>query len=193
MNKKNKLRDEFKLKRAKLDKKFVTEQGQKISQKIIDLGLLKKKKYVMCYSSANNEIDTKNLINFCLKKIKSVILPRIIDNEICCFCVEDANQLEVGNFKIMEPKTDVCKNFAMEEIELIIIPGLVFDKNCNRIGMGKGYYDKFLKKLLSQNPKVTIVGICYDFQVVDNFEDELEEFDIPMNIVITESNIYYKN
>ena len=71
---------------------------------------------------------------------------------------------------------------SVSDIDLIIVPGIAFDERCNRCGFGKGYYDR----LLSESKAVKI-GLCYDFQVVD--ELECDEYDIAMDMVITERRI----
>jgi len=83
----------------------------------------------------------------------------------------------------------------IKNINLVIVPGIAFDKLCNRIGMGKGFYDRFLGKLesfiKSNNTKIFLtVGVCYDFHIVNKLEVNSRDF--PMDIVVTESNVYFR-
>jgi len=73
----------------------------------------------------------------------------------------------------------------IEEIDLVIVPGVVFDKNLNRIGFGKGYYDKILNRL---KPSAKKVALAHDFQVLEDIP--AEEHDVKMDMIITEKNIY---
>ena len=90
---------------------------------------------------------------------------------------EGAEQLEQSNhFGIMEPKTG--KIVDPKEIDFAIIPGVAFDKKGNRLGRGKGYYDR----LMPQFKEITRVGVGYEFQLVESVP--VTQFDLPVDIVI---------
>ena len=84
--------------------------------------------------------------------------------------------LNKGAFNIMEPYGTPYTNYS--EIDLAIIPGMAFDNNGNRLGRGKGYYDRLLEKMTS----IYKIGICFPFQMVDNVPTECT--DIKMNEII---------
>ena len=89
--------------------------------------------------------------------------------------------LKTGVFGILEPSED-CEAVPESEIDLIIVPGVAFDRQLNRMGRGKGYYDRLLSTL--QAPKI---GICFDFQLQDTVPTE--SFDKKMDMIITEKEI----
>ena len=91
--------------------------------------------------------------------------------------------LKLNPFGYYEPKSISPVN--IEEIELVIVPGVVFDKNLNRIGFGKGYYDKILNKL---KPSAKKLAVAHEFQVLEIIP--AEEHDVKMDMIITEKNIY---
>ena len=88
--------------------------------------------------------------------------------------------------RLMEPKHDLLKKANIEDIDLIIVPGVVFDKHCNRIGFGAGYYDRFLSKRAKNTPTI---GIAYDYQIIDKIS--IGEYDVPLDFIITEKRIIY--
>ena len=89
--------------------------------------------------------------------------------------------LKTGVFGILEPSED-CEAVPESEIDLIIVPGVAFDRQHNRLGRGKGFYDRLLSTL-----DVPKIGICYDFQLKDQIP--AEPFDRKMDLIITEKEI----
>lgn len=131
---------------------------------------------ILMYHSLPDELDTRRFISK-WKERKQFFLPRVngVNLEILPY---DESRLEIGSFHIEEPSgTDV---HPVEEIEVIVVPGVAFDRRGRRLGRGKGFYDRLLA-----TSKATKIGVGYDFQLVD--EIPAEEHDIPMNMVITET------
>lgn len=110
---------------------------------------------------------------------KKFYLPRVngVNLEILPY---DESRLELGAFHIEEPTGN--DTVSEDEIELIIVPAVAFDRKRNRLGRGKGFYDRLLKLT-----RATKIGIGYNFQIVD--EIPVEEHDIPMDFVITQIGI----
>jgi 5-formyltetrahydrofolate cyclo-ligase len=92
----------------------------------------------------------------------------------------EETKLELGSFQIEEPTGDAVTDPA--EIEVIVVPAVAFDRKGNRLGRGKGFYDRLLS-----TTRATTIGVGYDFQVFD--ELPVEEHDIPMDMVITQNNV----
>ena len=86
-----------------------------------------------------------------------------------------------GRFGILEP-IELAK-ITYKSIDMVLVPGVIFDKNGYRLGYGLGYYDRFLNKL----PKAVKVGLCFDFQVMDKVPRE--EHDIPVDYIVTDKEI----
>lgn len=168
------LRNKYKLIRKNISNK--EEKSDIIINKILNLKEYKSAKTVALYYSLIDEVNTLKLIEKSLKE-KITLLPRVInDNEMTFFLIENINDLEVGSFNIKEPTT----NIEMNNIDLMIIPGICFDKNRNRIGFGKGYYDKYLC-----NHDIYKIGICFDEQIFPKMiESNIN--DIKMDLIITE-------
>ncbi len=96
------------------------------------------------------------------------------------------NMIE-DNWGILEPK-DIDKKNICENFDLIIIPGLAFDRRGNRIGYGGGYYDKYFSKIKNINNKV---ALAYDFQILDNIKSEIHDIKVDYIISNNETIITY--
>lgn len=131
---------------------------------------------ILIYNSLPDEVYTPAFIKHWESR-KQFYLPRVNGDDLDILPY-NGNQLEIGSFNIEEPTGDDIVDIS--EIELIIVPGMAFDKKGNRCGRGKGYYDRLLKTSLA-----TKIGIAYHFQIS---EDDIptEAHDIPMDIVISD-------
>ncbi|MDE6299665.1 MAG: 5-formyltetrahydrofolate cyclo-ligase [Muribaculaceae bacterium] len=132
--------------------------------------------HILMYHSLPDELHTHTFLGKWGKK-KHFYLPRVngVNLEILPY---DKSRLELGSFHIEEPTgTDVV---SPEEIELIVVPAVAYDRKGNRLGRGKGFYDRLL-----QTTKATKVGVGYEFQLVD--EVPVEPHDVGVDIIITQN------
>lgn len=174
-------------KRKSLAKKEIEKKSSKIKQKLYSLPEFKKAKNIMFYVSFNNEVDTIGIIKELLgNKEKNIIVPFVAKNNPILQLSElkSLDELEPRSLGILEPKEKCIKKFDIKNLDLVIVPGIVFDKNGHRIGYGYGYYDRFLKMLKEDVKKI---GLAFEFQLVDKIPKE--KHDIPVGIVITEKRI----
>ncbi len=137
-------------------------------------------KSVLFYASKSDEVLTKGMITRALSGGKRVALPvvreqDIVLSEIRCF----EGDLAPGKFGILEPKAVVPVEPG--KTEAVIVPGVAFDERGNRIGFGKGYYDRLLKKLDERIPRI---GLAYEFQVVPKMAGG--KWDVPVHLIVTE-------
>ncbi len=153
--------------------KCIAEHSREFTQKV---------KEVCIFLSAFKEPDTFGIIEDLWAKSIKVAVP--ISNtdtlEITLSYIESKDDLVQGAYNIYEPS--VVKPAKGCDMDVIFVPGLAFDRSGGRMGFGKGYYDKFLKRC-----RGTKVGICYDFQLFDSIPTE--EHDIPMDYIITDKEI----
>ncbi len=140
-------------------------------------GFFKKSRNVMLFSSLPDELPTHNVIEH-WAQTKNVYLPRVSGDDIEVIKYEPGT-LKQGSFNIMEPATGEVVDPSI--LDLVIVPGVAFDHNCNRCGRGKGYYDRFL----SQTHAVTI-AVCFDCQLVSE-PLPVEPHDIPAQHLVTSS------
>lgn len=154
-------------------KKQLEEKSKIALSKILNHPLYKKAKVVMLYNALPDEIDTTALIEDALKS-KKVVLPKVNGLDIIPVEYTKETPLENGSFNIQEPEGKTYTG----EYDLIIIPGMAFDKKGNRLGRGKGFYDRFLV----QKASTPFMGVCFDFQFLSSIPHE--NFDRAMNEVI---------
>lgn len=129
---------------------------------------------ILMYHSLPDELSTHRFLEKWNKQ-KTFYLPRVngVNLEILPY---DQSRLELGAFHIEEPTgTDAVD---VNQIELIIVPAVAYDRNGNRLGRGKGFYDRLLA-----STKATKIGVAYEFQLVD--EIPAEPHDVPMDMIIT--------
>ncbi len=174
--------------RNHMNKQDVLTNSKIIMDKLRNLNEYANAETVFIYMDFNNEVITRDLIEEMLKEKKHVIVPytdtinvKLIPTEIF-----DINQdLEKCSFGYYEPKKDIIKQVETEKFDLIVVPGVAFDRSLNRLGFGKGYYDRILS--LRRND-CKAIAVSHDFQVQN--EIPAEEHDVKMDMIITEKNIY---
>ena len=136
----------------------------------------------------HNEINTWLIIRRLQQEFPkmAILIPKIIPEnfEIENFLF-DEKKLIVNPWGILEPSGENQDKIEPEKIDLVIIPLLIFDKNGNRVGHGKGFYDRFLQQC---NPKTLKIGVCLE-EPIEMIED-VNEFDIKMDFCITPIKIY---
>ncbi len=176
----NNLRTTIKNKRNDLSKEKIAVLSKEITKKFFSLDFVKGKKIFFVYNSIKNEVDTSYIITTLKSAEKTIAYPITIGNEMVAV-LPLKEELVIGDFGIKIPK----KYTVTTEIDVAVIPLLICDENKNRVGYGKGYYDKFLSK----NDCIK-VGICYDFQVVESITPN--EWDVPLDYIITPTKIITK-
>ena len=169
----------------------LSEQTHKLKSKIITDTLLKSNEYInaqtiFIYYPLRKEIDTREIIKDALAKNKKIVLPKVFGCEIKIFFITDVEKdLRPGSFDILEPDLSKCREADLRSVDLVIVPGLCFDFNFNRLGYGGGFYDKILEKL---DIKIKKIALAFDLQILDNVH--ACSHDKKIDIIITESNIY---
>lgn len=175
-------------KRNLLKEEEIKEKSKKIIKNLKSLREFQEAKNILFYVSFNKEVNTQEIIKELLKiKEKKTIVPFTIKNDLRLHLSElkDFIELEPRTFGILEPKERYIREFNKDKLDLVIVPGVVFDKNGNRIGYGYGYYDRFLKTIKKEILKI---GLAFDFQVIDKIPEE--KHDVPLNIIVTEKEIF---
>jgi len=179
------LKQEIIVKRKALSKQEINKKSSNIKENLYSLKEFKAAKNVMLYVSFNNEVDTQEVIKELLNK-KNVIIPYVVKNNPILQLSElkGFNELEPKTFGILEPKENFTREFSSKKLDVVVVPGLVFDKNGHRIGYGYGYYDRFLKNL---DKNIIKIGLGFELQIVDKIPEE--RHDVPVDFVITENKV----
>ena len=167
------LRDKYKEIRKNIKNK--EEIDKSIFNKIVNLEEYKQSDLILTYVSLKKEVDTIKLIKYSLEEGKRVAVPKCEGKDITFYYIYTLEDLEEGKFGILEPKTnELVNNF---ENSICIIPGIAFDKENNRLGYGKGFYDRFLESYKGMK-----IGLTYKECICDKID--IDENDMKMDKVI---------
>jgi 5-formyltetrahydrofolate cyclo-ligase len=154
-----------------------------IQETFLDTDNFRRARSVLVYSPIHHEVETELIVRAALNSGKKVAFPVVVGHELIFREVSDSSALEKGAFGILEP-TATGEVFSLDEADILVVPGIAFDLNGHRIGYGKGYYDKTIHRLEGHGK---LVGLCYDFQLVDEILGEAH--DIKMDLIITEKRV----
>lgn len=155
-----------------------------IEEKLFASAELKKAKTICFFVSLESEVDTHGMIDRALLEKKKILVPLTDMKAKALFLYEikdRAADLKQGTMGIWEPDPAKTRKAAPGEVELIVVPGLAFDKTNNRLGRGRGFYDRFLGNLGKEVPKV---GICFSFQYLN--EVPVGPLDVKVDKVLTD-------
>ena len=178
MNKKE-LRKIIKDRQRQYSSSQLEELSLSVLSRLTDQESFRKAKIILMYYSLPDEVNTHTFIDEMTALGKTVLLPVVKDSENMEIREYSGRKdLTEGSFHIMEPIGKLFPPERYGEIEVGVIPGMSFDEKGNRLGRGKGYYDRFLKKV----PTLFKIGICFDFQKKDTIPTE--ETDIRMDCII---------
>jgi len=172
--------------RQQTDKDSVSEQ---ITARVMQLPEYQCAGCVMWYVDVRAEARTRHALPDALASGKKIVIPYCVDGELELFHLESMDELEIGMYKILEPREDLrdvaSKRVPVQELDLILVPGVAFDARGGRTGHGKGYYDKLLENAKPQTP---LVALAFECQMFD--EIPMQVHDIYMDKVVTETQVY---
>ena len=132
-----------------------------------------------------NEVDTSLIINYYRKNNKKTAIPKVLENNMEFYYFNCEKELVNGYFNIPEPvNIDESNKCIPSNNDVIIIPGLAFDRFGGRVGYGGGFYDKYL----TQNKNLIKIAVAYDFQVIEDVL-EISKFDVKPDYIVTEKRI----
>lgn len=174
-------------KRDELGKEAKKIMDDKIIKKLINSEEYNKARGIFTYIGFGSEIDTKIIIEDALKLGKEVYVPKIFNKEMILIRIDSLENLVKSSYGILEPIGEE-NDFDINKLDLIVMPGVAFDEEFNRLGYGAGYYDKFLDK---NNLKCSKIALAYELQVLDNLE--VEEHDKKVDQIITEKRKIVNN
>lgn len=177
MERKQQIRADLKEKRNSLTKEQVTANSARICEKLMKYIISEDITIIYCYYPLGNEVNLLALAEQLLADGRTVAFPRTKGNTMEFYQVNSLGDFSEGAFHIMEPMGDVP---MAEEKPLVLVPGLGFDKSRNRIGYGKGFYDRYFARF----PACKKVGVGYELQILQKIP--ADNYDIPMDFIVTE-------
>jgi len=157
-----------------------SQESQKIYQNFINSEYYQNYRFIMSYMNIGSEVETGSINKDIGDDDKTLILPDLKNNEIKASKFTLGDSFKVGEFNIPEPSP--FREYDKQWVEILLVPGVAFDKRGYRLGYGKGFFDRFLKDF-----KGIKVGLCFEAQLVDKIPIETQ--DIAMDVLITEKKV----
>lgn len=176
------LRKQFREKRHALPPQLRGGKNLLITRKLLELQEFKDAKSVLFYVSIPDEPDTHKAIQKSFDLGKNVYVPKVNGEHLRICPLLDLEELKPGDLGILEPCEPISEAHP-KDIDLIVIPGLAFDKKGHRLGQGGGHYDRLLKET-----KGFKVGLAFDEQVTEELPTEAH--DVPLNMLLTDAHSF---
>jgi len=173
---KNELRKSVFLAREEKGEQHLLDLSESLISRLESTDYFQSAKTILCYFALPFEVNTIPAINRWIQT-KTVLLPVVEHKELRLKKFVGKEHMVRGSFNVMEPVGNLFDHY--DSIDLVIVPGLAFDLNKNRMGYGKGFYDRLLPKI-----KAKKAGICFDFQLFEQIP--ADTFDQQMDLILTE-------
>lgn len=183
MSKKNE-RQCIKERLKQMEKTEYLERSANLANRLFNMQAWQKANRIGLTYSRFPEVDTLSIITHALKIGKRVALPRTTmhDRTMAFYTIEDFNDLELRSYGLYEPKIDASSYVSPDELDLLLVPGVAFTTDGYRLGMGGGFYDRYLPQV-----KGATVSLCFKEQLVRSLS--IESHDLPVDVVISEENL----
>ena len=181
LEQKKQLRTDLKQRRSLVSESKRKDMSQQICKYLYEIDEFNQAKSIFCYISYLSEVETHNLINDIIGRNLALAVPKIMEeSEMFAVPLSDLSDLEPDKMGILTPKFNQS---ASGPFDTAITPGVGFTVTGERLGYGKGYYDRWF----SQNKVKTKIGIAFEVQLVDQLPTE--KTDISLDILVTEERI----
>lgn len=169
--------------RNSIDKEEWKAKSKLIETQVINHPFFLSADAIYCYIDYRNEVGTQGIIQRAWELQKKVAVPKVEGDIMNFYYISSFDDLQEGYRGIREPETHFPSN---DENALVIMPGSAFDRKRNRIGYGKGFYDKFM----DSHRDYKTIAIAFECQLID--EIQADEHDYRPDILLTEGAIYDK-
>ena len=184
---KQRIRSDMRQRRRSLSAPQVNIWSQQIADFVCSWPVYQKSETVMFYLAMPDEVQTDLLIRDALLRRKQVCVPLLGEKygEMAAAGITSLDDLIVGKYGLKMPDPGKSKRVLPASINMVVVPGVSFDREGNRLGLGAGYYDRFL----SEATQSVLVGMTYEFQIIDKIPNE--EHDVKMHCLISETGIMF--
>ncbi len=179
---KQEIREQNKTLRRQMNRIDAETKSQAAAEAFLKSEVYGTSKQIMLYMPLGNELDLTAVKNTALADGKRVVLPVTEKNSgiITPICVGENTVFEKGSFSVMEPQSTATADMARTDV--VLVPGIAFDKGGARVGFGKGCYDMLLERYSGIK-----IGVCYEFQLQSKIPADLH--DVRMDYILTESGL----
>jgi 5-formyltetrahydrofolate cyclo-ligase len=191
MNQTNqKLRTELKAQRRNLTDSFKVSAAENIAVRLCKLRGLQRANSIAVYMAFGGEVDCLPFMKSAILRKKRIFLPILIGKKMCFAPLKSSLKMNRNRFGVLEPVYRKSDLIAPRDLDVVIAPLVAFDEDCNRLGMGGGFYDRCFafRKHRSIWRKPLLVGVAYDFQQADQLHTQ--PWDVPLDAVVTEKECY---
>jgi 5-formyltetrahydrofolate cyclo-ligase len=136
-----------------------------------------------------SEMDVTPVMEWCWKQGIHVVVPKVVQStsQMKLYYINNYDDVELGAYGIREPKESNSELTDLSLVDVILVPGVAFDRQGGRLGMGGGYYDRFMDKLLLLENMPSCIALCFQSQVVDHVPSE--PHDLRVDVILTEKGI----
>ena len=165
----------------------IEQKSQDIIDQVLHLHEYVRARGIACYVSKDSEVNTRPLIRATLNQEKRVLIPVVKKGDIELFFSEIkdlGSELAPGTFGILEPKPENVHPVSLDTVDVIFVPGIVWDREGYRLGWGRGYFDRVIKNLPQH---VRSAGLAFNMQLIGKVPRD--QFDVPVDMVVTESRV----
>lgn len=185
---KRELRQQIRDRLMGMDHSVYMERSANIHQRLFNTEEWKGAEVIGITLSIFPEVDTYGVIEKAWEYGKRVAVPKCLPEKkgLKFFLITDFNQVQKGYYGLYEPVEEKGKEVKKEQIQFLVVPGVVFSKKGNRIGFGGGYYDRFL-----QGYDGVTLSMAFEEQIVGDVP--VEDHDKRVGMIVTERNVYYCN
>lgn len=165
------------------------ERSIAICERLVGLPEYQSAGTVLYYVDVRSEVRTRDYLRTALGHHKRIVIPYCVADALELFLLTSMDQLAVGMYRILEPRTELrslgASKVRVEELDLIVVPGVAFDREGGRLGHGKGYYDKLLEHARPDTPLIALAFECQLFPHIP-----MQSHDVYMDRVVTETATY---
>lgn len=167
----------------------ISLQSALIAQKLRLLPAYRQARRIMFFLSFRSEVNTRSMVEESMARGQQVLVPRSVSATrelIPSRLLDWERDLAPGAFGIPEPRPEAFRPVQPDEVDLLVVPGVAFDLQGNRLGYGGGYYDRFIRLL---RPKVSLVALAFELQLLP--EVPVQGWDRPVNWIVTEARVIF--
>jgi 5-formyltetrahydrofolate cyclo-ligase len=188
------IRKPLRARRKQLTPVTIQQHSLQIAARLINLNKLLDAKNIGYYLPTEGEADPLPIVRTAILQHKEFYLPAIASEseKLLAFYPHHTNEpLQTNRYGILEPKTTGKRPFDIQHLDVVFVPIVAFDKHCNRLGRGAGYYDRtfaFINEPPIRSKRPYLIGLAYEFQKVSEIVPS--RWDIPTDMVVTENDIY---
>ena len=178
---KARLRKQLLDQRESLSLDFIKIASSKIQDNLRKVDFYSAAKSVGGYYAIGSEVRTQDILQEVLNSSKELALPKVVKNDLMFKKITGFNDLEIGNFSVMEPK-DRCEE--IKNLDAVLVPAIALTPDCYRLGYGFGYYDRYLHGKRSKK-----IALSYQKQIIKTIPHD--SHDIKMDCIVTEEGVTY--